>query len=185
MGMASVLTVPMQNLPAIVKAGLKQIVESIINLEIALEKQRLELQEENQKEEEEVEDIESDESDKEIDEEEKENDEVDSNKLQQLSKDAAMYADEREDSENEDGSEYDSEIGEDDDFCSAVDEIDECVYFVETLKAIASRDLTYYQTLITSLPLSIQELYNQILQLPEKHRIDKEKEKEKQNNNNK
>eukprot|EP01114_Cavostelium_apophysatum_P020202 TRINITY_DN6708_c0_g1_i2.p1 TRINITY_DN6708_c0_g1~~TRINITY_DN6708_c0_g1_i2.p1 ORF type:complete len:1041 (+),score=319.24 TRINITY_DN6708_c0_g1_i2:133-3255(+) len=174
LGLISLLTVPMNQLPPVIIAGMKSLLTTLIDLSHALEKQRAEIEEENERYERELQ-----EGEEEPDEDpgDWEEEEEGAGELNKLAQDAAAHAEEQEDSEDvelddDDDEDFDDLLEEEENFSSAIDDLDEIVLFIDTMKDIAARDAQSYANLISHLNPAHQKSYNELIQLAEKKKIE-------------
>jgi len=173
LGLSSIFSVAPNALPQIVKAGISQILSTIINLCSGLERQRKLQQEEEEKikkEEEEADEEEEDDFDvQELD--ENDDEEIDEQEFQKLVKQAAQFNDDdKEDSEDDE--DFDDDEIEEENYSSVIDEIDEFVFFVDIFKAFASADPNFYNSLIGQLDNNGKTGFQEVCTVAEKKRAE-------------
>jgi len=173
LGLSSIFTVAPNALPQIVKAGISQILTTIINLCASLEKQRKLIEEENEKikkEEEEADEEEDDDFDvQELD--ENEDEEINDQEFEKLVKQAAQYHDDDRD-DSDDDEDFDDDEIEEENYSSVIDDIDEFVFFVDIFKAFATSDANVYNTLIGQMDNTMKTLFQEVCTAAEKKRAE-------------
>lgn len=68
-------------------------------------------------------------------------------------------------------------LEEEEDWSSVVDEIDETIYFIESVQAFAQREPQTYQALMQSLPPNEQAKFQELIQRAEARRVELAEEK--------
>jgi len=173
LALSSLLSIPLQSLPAVIQLGMKQIVETIINLQKSLDDQKTRIEEEskqqkleNSEEEDLVDDL--------PDDDEVQDDETFTNLVRTAAKYAPVDADDDDDDEeegnddldfDEDGLDdyFDSDEELDAEFISPVDFVDEMIYFVDYMKALANSDNANYQKLWEQLDQNHRVLFQELV----------------------
>jgi len=184
LGLTALLSVPFEQLPQILKVGMKQIMEAVINTQLALDKQQKEWEEqqaEMKKQEDELDDDFEDEIDL--------DDDQDGQSLQQLAKEAREFLErdgEDEDQEGEeagddddDDDDLEEELGEEGDFVSPYDDLDSCIVFVEKLQGLlSSPQASVFQPILQQLDAPTQASLQQLFQSVEPRKLKKQQEEQ-------
>jgi len=178
LALSAIIQLPFSSLPPIIQAGYQQILSTIIQLNRDREIQRKEeelackAEEERYKEKgnDQEEEEEEDESSGEL---EEGTEDILSEDLISRAKQAQQFYEDEKDDDNSDEDEDDSDLeDEEDEFTSPLDNVDELITFVDWMKDLSTKNVNFYQSLLSQLPPNVQEMYKDVVQLSEKRKLE-------------
>jgi len=175
LGLASLFTIPPNSLPAVIRGGMKPILETLVKVIHELDVQKKEEAEKAPSE-----DEESSEEDEAI----QDDNEDDEETLQQLAAKAhEYYEDEKEKGDSDDDIDpNEDKLEEEEDFTSPIDAVDEVILFTEHIKTFASADQQFYQSILSSLDPKLQEGFQLLFNLAEKRKVEQLQQQQQQPN---
>ncbi|KAJ7538458.1 hypothetical protein O6H91_11G048900 [Diphasiastrum complanatum] len=175
LGLASLLTVPIEVMPQEMQAGLDQVFKATLKLLVAYKEQHAasikggDNVDEDEDEDDDNEDWASeDEWDRELGDDEDDGDEVNSHKLEKLASQVKAF--------QPDNDSDDDEFTDDEEFQAPIDNVDPFIYFADVMKAVSTSEPVAFQALTRSLDFQHQAMAHGVAQLAEERRKEREKE---------